>query len=649
MSNSEDLNCFYNTFVINTSGGLDRALLRVSQPGLNHFLDVENCTFSISNPQTAFVTAYDVYANPAVPTKMQVHTNTFNLLNPDPLVTYQLKHSTGIKITGDLIAGSDLDIEQGNTFNINPFAQNFNVGLELTGGTHRNGLHFINNEFYCSGIGIRLDGSVIGEDNQVSDNRFHTVTDIFGWGMDIASFEGLMVCANSFYPNSIRDNYVFSGQSMSTNFVGNGTQSGRLAILPNATIGQQIDKGNHWLPLISPNGNVLYRPPLTNGNTIQSVVEASLFIVNEPQSIWDPGTNTYIYLSLLHPDNIWPDAFPLEDAFFDDGGGTQDPICITQIGATTSADYGDVAIAQGTFDSWFSQPAIGWDAGQYLYRKLHLYPGYVNAHGAFPTFLTAQAGTTVGKFYNLEQKVQEAGAMPTELVNQAVAIQAEIADIEEEIAALSPTYPPSATYLDLLEEQSGKIEELKAVAVQFAAYAASKLTEAWNFLPGITTANAHEWNKKRVYEVYIGSQLFQGGAFTEIQIADLKTIGQQCIEDGGKTVLLARGLLSECDYAAIRATVEACYPPVEERSQQQSLEKTHAGILIAPNPASSYLRIFSPANGNLEIYSADGKLQSQRNILAGETRLSASLLPGFYLFHFRLSDGTTSIRKVTIQ
>jgi hypothetical protein len=648
MFNAKDLYCYFNTFIISNSGNLDRALLRVRQPLPNHFLAVENCIFSISNQQTGHVTAYDVYTNPAVPTMMKVWSNTFNLLNP--FLIADEKQSTGIKITGDLIAGSDLDIEEVNVFNINPFIQNFNVGLWLTGGMHRNGLHFVNNEFYCSGIGIWLDGSVIGEDSHVSDNRFFTVTDNFGIGMRIAAFEGLMVCANQFHPNSIRTNYEFSGQSMSSNFVLNSTQSGSFFILPDATIGQQIDRGNLWKPVFNPDNTVAYRPPVTNSNTDQDKVFASKFIVNEPQSIWNPATNTYTYLSELHPFDVNPDVFPLEDAFFDDGGGAQAVACVIQIGASSPPDFGDVAIAQGTFGAWFSQPAVGWDAEQYLYRKLNLYPSYAGAHSSFPTFLSSRANTSVGKFYNLEQKVQEAGTMPAELANQVAALQSEITALEAEIATLSPTYTPSAEYLDLLEEQRQKIEELKAVEAQFAIYAAGKLTEAWNMLPNITTSNTHEWNKKRVYEIYIGSRLFQSGTLTETQVTNLKNIGQQCVEDGGKTVLMARGLLNECDYEDIRATVEECYPPVEERSMAKQLQNAIAQqVSVTPNPVSDLLMLSAPADCILNVYAADGRLQSSRGISAGTTRLPISLQSGLYFFQFQFSDGAIVTRKVVVQ
>lgn len=640
--NAEGLNCFYNTFTLNTSSSLDRAMLIVRQPRANHFLNVKNCSFSVSNPQTGFVTCFDVRTNPAVPTRMEVIDNTFNLLN------LQAKPSTGVKITGELIAGSDVNLEKGNIFNVNPTIQTFfNFGIVVSGGLHRNGLRITNSEFYCSGTGIRLDGSVIGEDNQVSENRFHTLDATTGIGMDIVAFEGLMLCDNEVRTNSLRTNYHFRGQSMSTNFVGNTTQSGFFIIRADGIIGQQMDKGNLWRPVLNPDGTAAYRPRVTNNNMDLNIVQGSKFIVNEPQSILNPGTNTYTYLSELHPFDVTPDVFPLEDAFFDDGGGTQNPSCV--VGTYSTADFGDVAVAQGTFGSWFGQPAVGWDAEQYLYRKLNLYPAYAAAHSAFPAFLNTRANTSVGKIFNLEQKVLEAGTMPGELANQAAALQSEIAAIEAEIAALPPSDPPSAAYLDLLEEQREKIEALEAVTAQFAAHAASKLAEAWNMLPNIATSNAYEWNKKRVYEIHIGSRLFQSDTFTQAQIADLKTIGQQCIEDGGKAVLLARGLLGECDYADIRETVEACYPPEEERAVSAQSQKILAEVSVNPNPADDFVSLKAPRNGVLSIYTIEGKLRQQTSFSAGESQLPLNLPSGLYFFHCQMENNAASVLKVAIQ
>lgn len=649
---TEDLNCYFNTFIFNLNGSYDRALLRVRQPKASHFLDVENCTFTIEgNNQTGYLTAFDVHTNPAVPTLIQAHINTFNLRNnSDAGNSPLLKPSTGIKITGDLIAGSDLDIEQGNVFNVNLNFPFFNIGMEISGGANRNGLHFINNDFNCSGLGIRLDGSVIGTGNQILENRFNTLPSNPGQAAEIAGFEGLVVCANTVYPNSLETNYLFRGQSMSTDFRGNSTGSGDFLIVAGAIIGQQMDNDNEWVPLTDANGTVVYRPYLLNDNTIPQVVQASLFIVTEPQSVYDQNTNTYTLLSLTHPDQVVPDVFPLEDAFFDQGSSDTDPDCVVQVNALTPADAGDVAIAQGTFGSLFAQPAVGWDTEQYLYRKLNFYSAYVGAHSAFPAFLSSRANTSVGKFYNLEQKVQEAFTMPANLKSQADALQAGIIALEADIAALPLEQVPSAAYFALLQAQKEKIEALAALTAQFAAYTAPKLAEAWDQLPGIVTANAHEWNKKRVYEIFIGSQLYQSGAYISAQIADLKAIGQQCMEAGGKAVLMARGLLGECDYLDIRDIVRECYPPSEERSQRNiSGQTAKMQVAVLPNPAADFLILRAAASGTVKICTTEGKTVQNGTFLPGDNYLPLNFRSGLYFFHCQFEDGTTAVRRVVIQ
>jgi hypothetical protein len=602
-------------------------------------LTVQNCSFSISGYNlSAFVTGLDIRANPALPTRLRVYTDTFNLSNTIGM------QSTGLKVRGNIIAGSDLDIQFTNLFRVGTGTSQQNIGFELSGGIYRNGLRFRNNHFYCYGTGIKLAGSVIGNDNEISGNEFFPLlgTDfLLGQGMDIQAFEGLKVCGNLVRPRALRGSYLFRGQSMGTLFTSNSTWPSNFLIETGATIGQQIDRNNTWRPSINLDNTVSARPLVKNANNDQQIVTASKFVVNESQSVYNSSTNTYAYLSLLHPDRVEPDVFPLEDAFFDDGGSAQSSDCSFAWGA---ADFGDVAIAQGNFGAWFpTTPAVGWDAKQYLYRKLNLYPAYVNAHGAFAPFLSAQANTSVGKFFDLEQLVQEAFTMPPGLKAQFDGLEADIASLEAGIAnAVSPS-----TALSLSQQQKAKLNNLEVVKSQFAAYTATKLGQAQNLLPGIAPAQAHEQHKKRVYEIFLVSQLTQGGTFTPAQVAELKSIGQQCTEVGGKAVFFARGLLGDCDYAAIRDAVEACTPPPAE-ARAETAQAPPLEIALWPNPANESVWLDMPAEGTLGIWGTDGRLLRQLTLAQGRQQVPLGLTAGLYLFRIQLSDGRVCAQKIAV-
>lgn len=666
MSGAGALNCYVNTFTYTTPTEVNRDYIRVVNPRMGHLINVEDCIFNISgDSETATSTGLSISPNPTVPLMTDIYGNTFNLNTQCDFTNNSVfRPSTGLLVSGECISGSDMDIEV-NIFNVNAGHPYANVGFRMENGAHRNGLNFITNHFFCDGRAIQLIGGQLSLDNEVTENYFHRIGTIdgvpttvvgTGLGMEINNFEGLLVCTNFMFYNSLNGSYQFGGQNMATNFIANETHASNYTLLNNlfvinggSVIGQQINNGNLWIP--EDLGASWVRPFLVNGNSSLPVVQASLFRVNQLQSVYNTATNDYDLLSLSHPDRVFPDAPPLEDAFFDDGGGTQHTNCITQ-SPPSPGDFGDIAIAEGDFGTWFSGAAVGWDAEQYLYRKLHLMPDYVAANSALPTFLNTRYGTTVGQFYRVEQKMNEAAVLPAALQTLMGEQSNALTQAVAAIAALDYGDTPTAEYYALLSTQKSAADSLLVLEQQMAAHRAQKGGEAQALLAAVTTANTWEQNKKRVYEIFLTAQLTQGGELTAAQIGELKTIGAQCPETGGKIVFSARGMLPPCDYEDIRKQAGDCAPATDWRSQGGAQKVQVADtdkIELSPNPATDHVFFMSSASGRLLVFSTDGRQHLEANFTAGANRTNFHLAPGVYFFHLNMESGQREVRKVVVR
>ncbi len=667
MSGAEDLVSFDNTFTYTLATEVTRDHIRVENPRMGHLINVEECIFNISgDSQTATSAGLSISPSPTVPLMTNIYGNTFNLNTQCDFSSNSVfKPSTGLLISGECIPGSDMDISR-NIFNVNAGHPYANVGFRMENGTQRNGLNFTTNDFLCDGRAIQLIGGQLGIDNEVTENYFHrtgiiggvpTIVTGTGLGMEINNFEGLLICTNFMFYNSLNGSYQFSGQNMTTTFTANETHSSNYTPLNNlfnitggSVIGQQIDNGNLWIP--QDVGASWVRPFLVNGNSSLEAVMSSLFQVNEPQSVYNTTTNDYDLLSLSHPDRVFPDVPPLEDAFFDDGGGTPAIDCALQSPPEAPGDYGDIAIAEGDFGTWFTGAAVGWDAEQYLYRKLHLMPGYVSANSAFSSFLNTRYNSTVGQFYRTEQKMNEAIVPPAALQALMDEQSNALTQANSSISALDYGDTPSTEYYTLLSAQKSADDSLLVLEQQMATHRTQKWGEAQTLLAAVTTVNAWEQNKKRVYEIFLTTQLTQGGELPTAQIAELKTIGAQCPEAGGKIVFSARGMLSPCDYEDIREQAGDCAPATDWRSQDGGQNVPTSGtvkIELSPNPATDHIFFTSSASGRLLVFSTDGKQHLEANFTAGANRTNFHLAPGVYFFHLNMENGQREVRKVVVR
>jgi hypothetical protein len=248
-----------------------------------------------------------------------------------------------VNLQGGFIQPSKINIENHNKFNTNPYITNSNIGVSL--GLEASNVTVVGNDFSGGGTCVRFSNSE-GTGNAVIGNVTNLVPNIatsLGGGFNFQNFWSPVICSNVNNGTSLIG-YAFQGKNYSTILSGNttfgGLQNGMTIFTgldPAALIGQQVNTGNKWLPIIEyikgPFGPGFYfvRPSVGHGSTNSDFLEMSKFFVSTDQSVWNG--NQYSFFSEYHPavEEIVPDTPPLEDAFFSKFGTSESSNCITQL------------------------------------------------------------------------------------------------------------------------------------------------------------------------------------------------------------------------------------------------------------------------------------------------------------------------------
>ena len=80
-------------------------------------------------------------------------------------------------------------------------------------------------------------------------------------------------------------------------------------------------------------------------------------------------------------------------------------------------------------------------------------------------------------------------------------------------------------------------------------------------------------------------------------------------------------------------------------------EDEAAFFKVYPNPTTGVFNVESSLNGNLSIYTYDGKLINEYQLNGNTTRVSlpTDLAAGIYICQFRFEDGTTKTTRLYFQ
>lgn len=595
--------------------------------------------------------------------KAYIYGCTFNILNHG-------SDTRGIQIAGNVSSSSDFEIYNNDFTTVtNPsLIDARQVGIYTEGNIHN--MKTYSNYFY-GGNGLYLEGSADGLGNKVFSNLFEpTVPDFGKADLFTSNFKNLTVCNNNNrYASQIP--YIFHGANNTMTFEANNASvhidnpSNQLLLITgnNATIGTQKFAGNKWnfWSGLDDDGNLsFYYPILQHTSDDLNVIELSKFFVHTEQSTIDPNTNFPTFTSDFHPAYITPDEFPLEDAFFEFIPGQPNTGCGTQQ-LTAPVDIGDQRIAVGTYGDIISSPAQVWDGERHLFQKLQIYPDYEALFTGFTSFLQAHTQSVIGKFYLLEQKIQEASTMQLFLISQIETAKNDIEELDKVISSYVSINNYSEDTLNvLLIERYNLVETIIDALTQFAEDRVTILGEAEITLQTISPSESYQTHRKAVFSTFIQSQLYQNGLYDSLQVQALKDIACLCPEVGGMAVYIARGMLTECNLEDIQQEIIACGP--ETINGPDPLGRNgNRSLLVAydfkgrtfnfyPNPSQGSFQIsnLQGSPGTVQVFAPTGQLIESYWLAEGMSFWEVDLPSGVYFLRISFDNGEIYSEKLII-
>jgi len=308
---------------------------------------------------------------------------------------------------------------------------------------------------------------------------------------------------------------------------------------------------------------------------------------------------------------------------------------------------------------------MGWQVQYLLNKKLKENPELASEYASFPTFLSSQANTAIGLFYEVARMVDEASQPNEDVQQQSQVALSKLADYWNALELIDEQLENAteATEIESLAEQKAVLIEaaqaflldLENVNSLYESDVNQGLQTALDMNETITVNLELETYRKTVNQIRLLSRIEQDGILSEEQIKALETIAQQCPEQYGTAVHEALSMLSDCD----KKRIYICMPRIEEAPSPIITEVpgpdyigSTTDKLVYPNPASSNFAVDIPGEtgGKVEIIDLSGKrLWQQSFAQGGQQTVQKSLAPGVYVVSIKLPDGTVHTEKLTIQ
>jgi len=586
--------------------------------------------------------------------------------------------SNGIFLDGDFPTSSQTHIFNNNRFATgNPDNTGSSAGILTVG--NKNNLNIYGNYFTGNGywnFAIYADAST-GTGNYIADNRIEgtgyivSSGEYFSKGFFVNNFQNTIFCSNT---NFFGSNYAFEfwGANTGTIFTENKVHATAVAldIFTNSVMGPQAHQGNEWYPVVvqGPIFTTTYRAAFHARCQTPDWAGFSKFTVHTNQSVWnDTPPPHYDFFSPFYPENIDP-ADPIFD-FFEMQNGTPSSGCSTQLTEPGGGSGLDKNIADGLLPALAGNPSMAWITKGYLYKKLKENPSLVSTYPSFSLFLSNNANTNVGKFYEVDKKIGEAFSTTETINQQSEQILGAIAFLIEDLAlidSLLETTIDSSTFASLVQAKSGYLEQLISLQTSdntlngaHKVHQLAKMQEALALVQLITPMSPLESNQKSVNEIYLQSFLAQGGNLTQNQIAVLKAIGQQCPQTGGLAVSTALSMLPNCKKARLNT---CALVPVDNVLPMSSSSGGHGfkspvrqrgDAWLYPNPAGSsfFVNLSEGNTGILTITDISGKTLHTLSlgIAGGPTEISQNLSSGVYLVRVICDSGAVFTEKLVVQ
>jgi hypothetical protein len=328
----------------------------------------------------------------------------------------------------------------------------------------------------------------------------------------------------------------------------------------------------------------------------------------------------------------------------------------------------DKDIADGLLPILVDNPSMAWITKGYLYKKLKGNASLANSYPSYATFLSNNASTNIGKFYEVDKKIEEAFSTNEPINQQSKQVLNDIALLIDNLAEIDSVLENTTnanTIEALIQEKSDYLEQLMSLTTSYNGMNATyktqmlaKLLEALTLSQQIISTTQLEDNQKIVNEIYLQSIVNQGDSLTESQIASLKDIGQQCPEIGGLAVTMALTLLSDCE----KIGLDICMPELTDDFSPESSYKDQGLIgsvpqrdqaWLYPNPAGSpfFVNLTEGNSGVLTIADLSGKTLYTLTLdnPGVPTEINQPLWSGIYLVRIITNSGAIFTEKLVIQ
>ncbi|HFA51745.1 MAG TPA: T9SS type A sorting domain-containing protein [Bacteroidetes bacterium] len=310
----------------------------------------------------------------------------------------------------------------------------------------------------------------------------------------------------------------------------------------------------------------------------------------------------------------------------------------------------DLMIADGT--ATHSSAALMWSLEQNLYRKLKNNPGYQQLNSSFTGFVNTKQGTVMDDLNEIREGISQLFAVPSAIATALKNNQDTIASALSQLETL-----PSGN-LTQREQLLQQIEVLTLdnncirQGLESARLANADALIAQNAAIGTTAV--YQRNEKDVYDIYLRSAA-KGLQPDGVQLLALKSVAEQCWEDGGPAVVWARGLyginahefLPEYDCESGFASLG--------NGNKLTVSVSTVSFAVFPNPADGHLTVqaLRPVDSKTEVglYDLFGKQVFVDELPEGEISLSwdvSALSSGIYFVKVSSNEDGIFVEKIII-
>lgn len=440
----------------------------------------------------------------------------------------------------------------------------------------------------------------------------------------------------------------------------NGTNTG-IEFLGNCTESElrQTDFYNHNNSLLLQNSTIIGHQPyqLPNVNTTNSnrfhtgsgtaqhygpdpIVDQSWFFVTDG--------NTPHYPEDIAPPYDMPGSWfkPNDATAYTCSGDTVScPLVRYPSEKRSTLSPTDISLASGTFDTLPDAAMLRWELARDLYARLKAYPEMLETTAMVDSFYAAaDAGGPLKSFYMAERLVATVDEAPAALLTGLQYLQDTIEAIEAESGLVLNGLDSVGTRADSLE----LYWQVQAVLARLAAPAAA-LAEARAALDSLRQARASaalptvetlpeddvwQTNLKTVWRIYLDWCASGAAQLTEAQLDTISDIAHQCPLEGGRAVLIARGLYRTLQDKHFDD--DMLCPSTEARHAVRSPAQAPEQVQVRPNPASDRA-LLSLLSGT------DDPVQVQLFDLAGRLVLEATGIPGDGILDLNLATVKTGL------